>query len=83
MPKPIITWEWLSEQSDEYKLYIYNNLMCTKEHIREEMHKFEQAFIKNPYCIHRTFSKLEIITMYMKYRHWNQMKSFQKNKKNV
>ena len=80
MSKPHITWEWLSEQSDEYKIHIYNTQMCIKKHIMDELHRFEQAFIKTPYCLHRTFSKLEIITMYMKYRHWNKMKSYNKNK---
>jgi len=80
MSKSTITWEWLSQQSDKYKLDMYNNLMCPKKHIMDELHKFEQVFIKLPCCINRIFSKLEIITLYMKYRHWNQMKSLHRTK---
>lgn len=70
----VITWKWLSEQSDEYKLRVFFTHMWPKKHIKGDLPRFVQAYIKTPSCIDRT-RVLEIITMYMKYRHWSLMKS--------
>jgi len=80
MSNPPITWKWLSEQSDEYKLNMYFTQMCPKKHIMDHLHRFKQVFIKIPNCINRTFSDLEIITLYFKYRHWKEMKSLHRTK---